>query len=472
MKITVTSEKAADDKVAVKVTVPAEDVDAAVKQAYKDIAHKYNFQGFRRGHAPRPVVDSVVGHDGVLAQATDDLMQRVQPLMIEELDIVPVKRPDWGQDSEPVAEHQDYHAACTVVVPPSCTLKSYDAPKVELPPEGATEAEIQTQIEHLMQYHTTYENDPDASVVKAGDMIVAKVENKLNVPELAGDERTLGLANPNLPKPFVDAVVGMKVGETKDITWSREHRMEDPEPADEKGNRNFEAVVSVKAIKKAVSPELTDEFAKSNFGFDTVEDFRNAVKDEIEQDKKQSLPQLREDRVVEAIGTQLDLEEIPEDYENQVFSELANEFLGQLSRRGMNLDMYLNARQITSDDFLADLHEQASERARQSLALDALIDKLGLECTDEDLRKEFEDAQVKNIDASIAEFKEDGRMPAVRQSIRRTKAVNWLVDNAEVTEVDEAAKARESEDQQADEASSQDAEAKDQEASTEPADAE
>ncbi len=442
MKITVTSEKAADDKVAVKVTVAAEDVDAAVKQAYKDIAYKYNFQGFRRGHAPRPVIDSIVGRKGVLAQATDDLMQRIQPYMIEELDIVPVKRPDWGKDVEPVVEHEEYHASCTVVVPPSCALKSYDAPAIKMPPATATEAEIDAQVEQLMSYHTTYEDDPDATVVKAGDMIVAKVENKLNVPELAGEARTLGLANPNLPKAFVGAVVGMKVGETKDITWSREHRMEDPEPADEKGNRNFEAVVTVISIKKPVTPELTDEFAKSSFGFDTVEKFRDAVKEEIEQDKKQRLPGLKEDRAVAAIGEQLDLEKVPEDYQNQVFSELANEFLGQLSRRGMNLDMYLNARQIKSDDFLADLHEQAEDRARQSLALDALVEKLGIECTDEDVCKEFKNSQVKNIDASIAEFKQDGRLPAVRQSIRRSKAVDWLVDNAKVSEVDEVAEAR------------------------------
>ncbi len=218
--------------------------------------------------------------------------------------------------------------------------------------------------------------------------------------------------------------------------------MEDPEPADEKGNRNFEAVVTVTSIKKPVTPELTDEFAKSSFGFDTVEKFRDAVKEEIEQDKKQRLPGLKEDRAVAAIGEQLDLEKVPEDYQNQVFSELANEFLGQLSRRGMNLDMYLNARQIKSDDFLADLHEQAEDRARQSLALDALVEKLGIECTDEDVCKEFKNSQVKNIDASIAEFKQDGRLPAVRQSIRRSKAVDWLVDNAKVSEVDEVAEAR------------------------------
>ena len=446
MKITVTSEKTSDDKVSAKVTVDAKDVDAAVAKTYKDIAHRYNFQGFRRGHAPRPVIDGIMGKDAVLAQATDDLMNDVQPLVIEELDIVPVERPDWGEDLAPVVEHADFHAECTVTVPPAAELKSYDAPAIDMPPEEVTDAEIDAQLDQLLSYRTTFEDDPEATEVKAGDMITAKVVNKLNVPELAGDDRTLGLANPNLPKEFVDAVVGMKPGETKDITWSREHREEDPDEADENGNRNFEVEVTVNTIKKAVTPELTDEVAKSSFGFDTVAELRDAVKDEIAEDKKQSLPGLKEDRVVAAIGEQLDLDEVPEAYQNQVFSELGEEFLGQLSRRGMSLDMYLNARQIKSEDFLADLHDQAEERARQSLALDALAAKLELECTEDDLRREFANAGVEDVDASMDEFKKDGRMPAVRQSIRRTKAVQWLVDNAVVTVVDEIAEAAKADD--------------------------
>jgi trigger factor len=438
LNITLNSEKTEDGKISVEVTIGATDVNAAVKQAYRDIAHRYNFQGFRRGRAPRPVIDGLVGREAVLGQATEDLINEIQPKMIEELDLVPVERPDWGE-ADPVAEGEDYTVTCVVTVPPTAELTSYDAPAINMPPEEATEAEIDQQIEQLMSYRTTYEDDPDATEVKAGDLIQAKVVNKLNVPELEGENRTLGLANPNLPTDLVDAIIGMKVGETKDICWSREHRMEDPDPADENGNRNFEVELTVNSIQKPVTPELTDDFVKTGFGFDTVEELRDAVKEEIETDKQQSLPGLKEDRVVAALGERLDLEEIPEAYENQVFSELAEEFLGQLQRRGMSLDMYLNARQLKSEDFLADLHEQAAERARQSLALDALAAKLGIECTEEDLQREFENAQVPDVAASMAEFLSDGRMPAIRQSIRRTKAVNWLVEHADVTIHDEIA---------------------------------
>ena len=102
----------------------------------------------------------------------------------------------------------------------------------------------------------------------------------------------------------------------------------------------------------------------------------------------------------------------------------------------MSLDQWLQASQITSDQFIADLHRQANDVARESLALDALARELKVEVTDEDVDKEFENAGVEDVEASKASFIAEGRMPAIRDSIRRSKACDWLVENAQVTEVD------------------------------------
>lgn len=437
MDITVTSEKGDDGKVVAHVTVASADVDAAVKKTYKDIAYKYAFQGFRRGHAPRPVIDGIVGAQNVRGQATEDLLNAVQPLMIEELDVVPVERPSFDEEEAGLVEEgKDYAVTCTIVVPPTCELSSYDAPAIELPPEEATEAEIDQQVKQLLSYHTTYEDDDEATEVGADDIVSLDVESVIEGHDLEGEDRTFAMGNPSLPEGFRDGVVGMKVGETKNVTWQISHEHEG-----ETHSHDFEVKVTVKSVKHAVTPELTDDFVKTGFGFDTVEELRDAVKEEIEEDKKSSLPTLKEDRVVEAMGERLELEKVPEAYGNQVFSELANEFMAQLQRQGMTLDMYLGARQIKSDDFVADLRAQADERSRQSLALDAISRKMEFEASDEDIRSEFERAGVDDVDATIKQWIDDGRMPAIRESIRRTKAVEWLVENAAVTEVDEIAKA-------------------------------
>ena len=139
------------------------------------------------------------------------------------------------------------------------------------------------------------------------------------------------------------------------------------------------------------------------------------------------------------MGKLLDLETVPEAYQNEIFNELAQEFLGQLQRQNVSLDMFLRARGIKSDDFIADLRVQAEERARQSLALDAVAAKLGLEASEDEVREEFEKAGVEDVDASVEQWRGEGRLPAIRDSIRRTKALDWLVENCKVNVVDEVA---------------------------------
>ncbi len=436
MKITVTAEKPSDEKMAATLTIPAAEVDAAIARAYKDIAKKYNFQGFRRGHAPRPVIDGIVGREAVLAQATNDLLSAAEPLMLEELDVTPVGRVDFGAEgAEPELAQQgvDYVVAATIGVRPACELESYDAPTINMPPEEATEAEIDWQINQLLSYQVTYEDVEEDRAVEPGDVVSVDVENVEGAGHLAGTNRMLALDGQQVPDQLQEGIVGMKKGDEKAIEWTRTHEHEG-----EEHSHTFSVKVKLNAIKKAVTPELDDELAKK-YGYDDVASFRDAVKEEIEGDKKTSLPNLKEDRLVEAVGKLLKLETVPEAYQNEIFNELASEFLARLQSQGASLDMYLRARGVKSDDFIADLRVQAEERARQSLALDALAAKLGVEVSDEEVREEFEKAGVEDVDASVEQWRSEGRLPAIRDSIRRTKALDWLVENAKVNIVDEIA---------------------------------
>ena len=436
MKITVTAEKPSDEKMAATLTIPAAEVDAAIARTYKDIAKKYNFQGFRRGHAPRPVIDGIMGREAVLAQATNDLLNAAQPLMLEELDVTPVGRVSFGpEDADPELAQQgsDYVVSATIGVRPACELESYDAPTINMPPEEATEAEIDWQINQLLSYQVTYEDVEEDRAVEPGDVVSVDVENVEGAGHLAGTNRMLALDGQQVPEQLEEGIVGMKKGEEKAIEWTRTHEHEG-----EEHSHTFSVKVKLNAIKKAVTPELDDEVTKK-YGYDDVASFRDAVKEEIEGDKKTSLPNLKEDRLVEAVGKLLKLETVPEEYQNEIFNELASEFLGRLQSQGASLDMYLRARGVKTDDFIADLRVQAEERARQSLALDSLAAKLGVEVSEDEVREEFEKAGVEDVDASVEQWRSEGRLPAIRDSIRRTKALNWLVDNCKVNIVDEVA---------------------------------
>ena len=437
MKITVNTEKPESGQLVATLTVDKKDVNSVIAQTYKDMARKYAFQGFRRGRAPRPVIDGIVGKQAVLADATNTLMSRAEPQMIEELDVVPIGQIDYGEEPALVEEGNDYTIEARINVRPDVELDSYDAPQINMPPEEATEAEIDQQIELLLSYRTTFEDVEEDRGAEGNDLVLCDVENISNLREYEGENRMFSLDNERIHAEFRDGLRGMKKDEEKEISWTVE-----AERDGEKHEATFAAKVKVNAIRRAVTPELTEENVKNDFGFDTIEELREAVKEEIEGDKQSSLPQLKEDRLVEALGEHLTLEEVPAAYTEQVFNEIANQFLTQLQSQNMSLDMYLQSRGANPDDFIADLHQQADERSRQSLALDALAEHLQVEVTDEEVRKECEDAGVPDVESAMGQFLDEGRLPAVRESIRRTKALAWLVENADVNIVDEVAERR------------------------------
>ena len=417
-----------DAKLTATVTIPAADVDAAIKKAYKEAAKKYRFPGFRAGKAPRPVIDSALGKEAVLAQATNELIGANEGNVLNELDIVPVKEGDY-QEIDLCVDGTDYTYVVEFTLRPTPELSSYDAVEIEMPPAEVTEAEIDQQVNMLMGYHASFEDVERP--VEATDYVTVDIKDVQNAASLAGEGRMIAMGAGSLPKEFDEALLGMAKDETKTVSWTPEG--EDADPAS--------VEVTVKGVKERKVPELTDEFAKTSFGFDDIAAMRDAVKLEIEGDKTSQLPQLKENRAVSKLAERLQLDEMDEDYEQSVFSELGQNFLQNLSARGMTLDSWLQASGLTSDAFIADLHRQANDVARESLALDALARELKVEVTEEDVDKEFERAGVKDAEASKKQFLAEGRMPAIRDSIRRSKAVDWLVENAKVTEVDEAAKA-------------------------------
>lgn len=423
----ITASDVQDAKLTATVTIPAADVDAAIKKAYKDAANKYRFPGFRAGRAPRPVIDNMLGKEATLAQATNDILAANEPAVLNELDIVPLKEGDY-KELDLVKDHEDYTYTVTFSLRQSVELNSYEPVEIEMPPAEVTEGEIDAQIEMLMGYHATFE-EVDRPV-QNDDYVIAAVKDIKGATRFAGENRMFVVGSENFPTEVNEGLVGMKKDESKEISWT---------PMGD----NAEEVtieVTINNVKERKLPELTDEFVKENFGFDTIAAMRDGVKEELEGDKTSKLPGLKENRAVAALSERLELEKVDEDYEQSVFSELGQTFLQNLSSRGMTLDVWLQASGLTSEAFIADLHRQANDVARESLALDALARHLEIEVSDEDVDKEFVDAGVEDVEASKAQFVADGRMPAVRDSIRRSKAVDWLVENAKVTEVDEYAK--------------------------------
>ncbi len=434
LDIQVTTEKVEDNSLKATVTVAAADIDKAVAATYADISKRYSFQGFRKGRVPRPVIDAMIGRDAVLAEATNTVINQLEPVLCERLNVVPLTDINYGDDLAPAKAGEDYVVEASIAVRPECTLASYDAPAIDMPPAEPTDAEIDEQIEVLQSYRTTYDDIEEDRAATKDDIVSIDIENMENAEGFAGENRMLDLSGNGMPDVFNESIEGLKKDESCEIAWTDSHTH-----GEEVHEVERKVKVTLKAIKVKNVPELTEDYVKENYGFNSIEELRDAVRKEIETDKAYSLPNIKENRCVAALAEKLDLDEIPELYLNSVYSELVQEFLQQLQRQGTTIDAYLQARGISINQFTADAREQAEERARQSLALDALARHLEFTITEDELKEQFAESRPNDADAAMKEFADAGRLPALREAMLRTKALAWLVENAQVTEVDEAA---------------------------------
>ena len=181
-----------------------------------------------------------------------------------------------------------------------------------------------------------------------------------------------------------------------------------------------------------VSIDDDDEFAKERGGFESLADMKAKVAESISSQKKQLIPRLKEQECGRAIAARLE-GDVPAEMVASTQQQLLRDFFVNLQRQGMTFDAYLRAQDLTSAQFQEDVKKQADDVTRESLALDALARHLGFDATDEDIDKEFAESGVKDPAATRKEWEDEGRMAFIREGVRRSKASDWLLENAVVT---------------------------------------
>lgn len=432
-----TVEALQDNRVKVTATVDAKEIDARIRSTYKDFANKYSFPGFRKGKAPRPVIDNALGAEAVRATVTDEVVNEQYPLAIDAEDLYPTGQPEFG-DLGLVESGKPFEFTFTVEVRPELELSSYDPVEIDLPPEGATEAEIEGQIDGLRDHYFTYEDAPAATKAKADSRVMLAlkaVDDAGDAIDGLTDERFgYNLGSGLLPESFDAEIVGMKKGQKKEfsIDVPAETYAYTSALAGKTAKIGFEA--EVVAVQKKVLPELTDEWAKDTLGFEGVDDLRKRIVETIEQQKSDLIPRMKENQCLVVLAERLQ-GEVPQSMVDENETTLLQDFFQQLQRQGMPFDAYLQQQGLTADQFKEDVKQQALDMAKQDLALDAWARHAGMKATDADVAEEFVKSGVENPSALQEEWRKNGRLHLVRAGILRTNAIKEVMDAAKVTEV-------------------------------------
>ena len=419
----------------ISVTVEKTDITERIKKMYKDLANKYTFPGFRKGKAPRPIIDNMLGKEYARASVTDDVVNGTYPRAIDESGLYPISQPTFDENMELVADKQDFTYSFEIDTKPSFELNSYEPAQIQLPADEATEAEIDSEIDALLEHYFDIVDAPANTKVKEDKYVDIKIsatdDNGDPIEAINTESMQYAIGSGQFPSTFDDELIGMKKGETKQFTIDMppQSTAMTASVMGKTATLNFD--VEILNVKKKATPELTDLWVKTKLGIDDVATLRQELAEEINSQKSVYIPRMKESRVLADLGARLE-GEVPEGVVEEAESTLLQDFFQQLQRQGSTLDKYLQAQGINANQFRADIKQQAIDVAKQDLALDAWAAHAGLEITDEDVRAEFVKSGASDPTALFEEWKNTGQLYLVRQGLLRQKAVDDAVAQAVV----------------------------------------
>lgn len=425
-----TVERLEGNRVRLTVTVPAETVDAAIDASYKEFSNKLRIPGFRKGRIPRPIIDTHVGREAVLADALERLIDDTYMRALSMEDLHTMEPPDTGE-LDALQPGQPYTYTAEVAVRPELSLSSIDGLVVYAGPAKTSEREIDAQIEHYRERFATLE--PVDRGVQTGDFVDLSFVGTVDGEPYEGntvDRYLYETGRGLMPEEFERALVGAKAGDKVVAEFEIPETSSVPEFVGKQAR--FE--IDVHEVKAKVLPELDDEFATSVGGFDTLEDLREDIRQKLDGAKATGRQKRIEVLALDALSSRLE-GEVPEQLVQNRVNSMTREFFENLEERGITLPDYVDATGVTVEQIQADIRRQAELRVREELALEALFRAAGLVLTDEDVERavlQMADGDAEQARRLREQLEEAGTLPILKESIRQTKAFEWLMANVEV----------------------------------------
>lgn len=428
-------EKLQGIRVKLTVTLSAEEVDRAIASAYAKVAAKVRIPGFRPGKAPRPIIDTHVGRETVLAEALEDLVEDSYPLALDAEGLRPIDRPDVGT-LEGIVAGEEYTFVAEVDNRPELTLSSIKDLSVTVPPSKASDREIDAQIDYLRDRFATLEPVEDRGVAD-GDFALISFTGTVDGEGYEGntvDKYLYETGRGQMPAEFDAAMIGAKAGGKVRAEFPVPDTSENPEYVGKTAAFDIE----VHEIKAKKLPEVDDEFAGNVGGFDTAQELRDDIRAKLDENKQVGHVRLVEREARNALVERL-VGDVPKAMIDARTDSLAQDFFEQLEEQGYTIEKYLESTGITPDQLRGDLAREGEARVRDELALEALAREVGLTVTPEEI-----DAEITLIAAAQEtdpaklrdRLRANGALPMIEEGLVHRKAVRWLMDNADVVEAE------------------------------------
>jgi trigger factor len=427
----------ADNRVRLDIEVPAGDVDHAFDHALSDLSQSVRVPGFRKGKAPKPLVMRQVGRDTVIEEALRDHLTGWYSRAVAEVGIDPIDRPTIDWTDEP-AEGAPFAFTAEVEVKAPPEVKSYKGlegvkPPVEVPAEA-----VDGEIERLRL--TVAELVAVERGAQDGDFLVIDFEGSMDGKPFeggAGSQYAVELGAGRLVEELERGLVGMKVGEERDVALT----MPADYAAEHLAGKAVSFHVKMSDVKERVLPELDDEFATSASEFDTLAELRADITERVRAVVEAEAERRYRSSVLDSLGAELSTP-VPDALVQSRLQSMTRSLSQTLQQRGIPLADYLRVTGMTSEELVADMRTQALDLVRKDLALEAVVAAENIEVTDA-MIEEWVREQAAESDEDVEEAVErlmadPATLTALRQDLAAQKALDVVTENAKPITAEQA----------------------------------
>lgn len=417
-----TFEKLTSNKVKLNFVVSAEDFDKALATAYSKNVKRFNIPGFRRGKAPRHVIEMHYGPSVFFEDAFDEIFPVVYSEAIREHSVEPVDRPEL--DVTQIEKGKDLIFSVEVFVRPDVVLGDYKNLEAKKVVDEVTDDDVSAEVERA--------RDRNSRFVEVTDR-PAKLDDQVNIDYAGfdGDNQFAGgtakgqelvLGSGHFIPGFEDQLVGATVGQDVDVNVTF------PEEYHEKSLAGKPVVfhVHVNGIREKEVPALDDEFAK-DMGFDTLDEYKADVKANLIKRNEERAETAFENEVVEKAVATCEMD-IPNGMVEEAIDNMLRDMEMRLMYQGMKLDDYFKYTGQTREQVREMYREQATERVKTQLALEAIRDAEKIEATEEEIDAEIAklaDSRKKSLEDMKKQLT-DGDKEYFKQAATMNKVVEFL----------------------------------------------
>ena len=422
MKITV--EKTPQSEAVLDVELDWDEVEKASDRAYHKLAQKYTVPGFRRGHAPRTMLERMIGKDAIYQEGLDDLINQSYKQAVAEHHLTPIGQADV--DAEPMEPGQPYRFKATVPILSPVELGDYHSLHFDKPEASVTDEDVEKVL-------TDYQNQqavwvPVERPAKIGDHVTVNLlltVGEKTVSDLKDNEFELTSERPGLFAGMDTHVEGMKEGESKEFTTTLAEDYSNENLAGKEANYS----VTLKAVKEKDLPPLDDELAKGAGKYQTLDELRQAVRSDLLQRRTTQAQRDLEAKVLEAATYQSSVELhhiLVEEEADQLYHQMEH----LLQQQQMSMDQFLMLSQKTAEQYKKELEPEAEKNAKTELVLEAIADQEGLTVSDRELQSLLDlYARLGATKPQRANQLSSTARRRLEASIKRDKARNFLIEH-------------------------------------------